>query len=369
MTRLGMDADAVEVSAKKMQVISAQITSVRHQADFAVELARHGWFGEVVEMFVSDWNGTHLPKLLSAQQALDDYVQKLQRNIQDQRVTSNEFGARATADSVAIRPCSVTESTPLAKTLGQYGHQDADGAMLRLALDTYQSPPRGFQDFQPMTDADLKELGISPASMNTLSGLNAVLYHRLSTDDYVLAFQGTHFTALGWRDGVEDLGQVGLPTAQMADAGTLSLLLASKLGDRISFTGHSLGGSQAAFAARLTGAPAVTFNASGLGVSSEILTGVSPQFGPIRNYSTSGDVLSAAEGSVFVPDAEGEQIVLPSVEQLPQSTNFFNRAVGTFEYGFSEHMGESLTEAYEKAYGSELKSNEASSGGGGGGGW
>lgn len=89
MTRLGMDADAVEASAKKMQILASQITTIRHQADAAVALAKQGWFGEVVEMFVSDWNGTHLPRLLSAQQALEDYVQKLQRNVQDQRDTSD----------------------------------------------------------------------------------------------------------------------------------------------------------------------------------------------------------------------------------------------------------------------------------------
>jgi RHS repeat-associated protein len=90
------------------------------------------------------------------------------------------------------------------------------------------------------------------------SGLKAALY--TNGDFYVLATAGTEDIS----DGIADAKQaVGLST-QYFQSAKLARKLKAEYGDKLSFTGHSLGGGLAALNARVTGNSAHTFNPAGV---------------------------------------------------------------------------------------------------------
>lgn len=163
-------------------------------------------------------------------------------------------------------------------------------------------------------------------------GFQAVLYRddggTADTDDdrVVLAFAGTNPTSI--EDWVNNAGQLAGLSSQHAEAMALAVALHHTYGDRLVFTGHSLGGGLASAAAIATGCPAVTFNAAGLSpttvAQASLLRGRFPwegstayrelAAGQVRNYTTYGDVLTTSQESLgpLAPDALGAPIGLNS---------------------------------------------------------
>ena len=157
---------------------------------------------------------------------------------------------------------------------------------LRLAhacKDVYASfaDARGDTDRTGLTridDEGLVDLGLNPDDFNDRSGYQAALYvdrgplpetqcrefeGREPESRYVLANRGTDISSpADWSTNFRQ--GVGLNSRQHQVAVRLARQVYDRVGGRITFTGHSLGGGLASAQSLETGAPAVTFNAAGL---------------------------------------------------------------------------------------------------------
>jgi hypothetical protein len=78
-------------------------------------------------------------------------------------------------------------------------------------------------------------------------------------------------------------------------------------GDNLTMTGHSLGGGLAAAAALETNRPAVTFNAAGLNILTELFGGGLSYSNDARNYSVQGELLTLLQTHTLLPEAFGDQ--------------------------------------------------------------
>jgi hypothetical protein len=87
----------------------------------------------------------------------------------------------------------------------------------------------------------------------------------------------------------------------------------------VEFTGHSLGGGEAAAAALATGAHADTFNASGLNPASYVEYGLNPfNAKNIESWQVDGEILSSAQK--YTPlHAVGHEHVLPAMRESVDS--------------------------------------------------
>ena len=109
---------------------------------------------------------------------------------------------------------------------------------------------------------------------------------------YVLANRGTEITsAADWSTNGRQA--VGMDDPQYQQAVRLARAVYARVGGRITFTGHSLGGGLASAQALATGAPAVTFNAAGLD-DATVGRGSSRRVTPpdIAAYSVGGEALT-----------------------------------------------------------------------------
>ncbi len=194
-----------------------------------------------------------------------------------------------------------------------------DTDLAELSTDVYQSPgagPIGQDDWTRLSDADLQQAGIDPASLSDDSGFQAAVY----TDGdgrVAVAFAGTDPTSIGdWINNAQQA--VGLDSAQYNRAIDLGRQAVSAFGaDNVVFTGHSLGGGLASAASLATGNPAVTFNAAGVG--NETLDQLhltreqandQASGGLIRRYNVENDILTGAQEGSVLPDAMGYEITL-----------------------------------------------------------
>jgi len=94
------------------------------------------------------------------------------------------------------------------------------------------------------------------------TGFKSVLYKDWRTGEYIYATAGTDFTSVV--DWINNGKQLIGASEQYAQSVENAKILAAKLGNKLRFTGHSLGGGMAALNAMVTGLDATTFNAAGL---------------------------------------------------------------------------------------------------------
>ncbi|UNK42380.1 DUF2974 domain-containing protein [Luteimonas sp. S4-F44] len=137
------------------------------------------------------------------------------------------------------------------------------------------------------------------------TGFDAAIYQN-ADGQYVVAYRGTDNWGLGeGGDSRANGGQgLGMETAQYSKAMELANLAMDTFDDgNVAITGHSLGGGLASAAMLATGAPGVTFNASGLSNNTLASLGFNPNgarseladSGQIRRYVVDGDPLTAAQ--------------------------------------------------------------------------
>lgn len=94
-------------------------------------------------------------------------------------------------------------------------------------------------------------------------GFKSGLYERLGSKEYVYATAGTDFKE--WKDWENNISQtVGISAQYDLSVSNAIKLKNSKVGNNLSFTGHSLGGGMAEANAIATGLKAITFNAAAL---------------------------------------------------------------------------------------------------------
>ncbi|TGN20268.1 hypothetical protein [Leptospira idonii] len=120
----------------------------------------------------------------------------------------------------------------------------------------------------------LEELGLKPEDFHTESGMHAELFYDSNTKKYVLAFRGTEPTS--FMDILADVINLpGFTSSQHRDAMKLAekLMNTPEFENRISFTGHSLGGGLASAAAGSTGLTANTYNAANIGWQTRLAMG------------------------------------------------------------------------------------------------
>lgn len=158
---------------------------------------------------------------------------------------------------------------------------------------------------------------IDPASLHDrFTGLDAAIYvNKTDPSKVVVAFAGTDPGQMG--DLSADARQAyGLDSQQYNQADTLAHKVVDTFGPgQVVFTGHSLGGGIASYAALSTDSAAVTFNASGLSEGSLDKLGMPPgtrealvDNGQIRRYVVEGDQLTGGQQGNTTPDTQNSEM-------------------------------------------------------------
>ena len=176
-----------------------------------------------------------------------------------------------------------------------------------------------------MSDDEVRAAGINPTLLhNGKSGFDASFY-RNAEGAMVLAFTGTD-EGKDWKHNFRQ--GLGLRDDQYDDAVKLAVRTKFALGDKVVFTGHSLGGGLAATAALVTETPAVTFNSAGVHDQTLEREGLDAGEGLIRTYAVKNEILTHLQEDSLplrfaLPDAPGHRIDLPD----PDPLSFFERLV------------------------------------------
>ncbi len=151
-------------------------------------------------------------------------------------------------------------------------------------------------------EGNTEEFVVVQSYTESWDGFDAKLYYNTNEDNYTLAFRGTQVFSVG--DWLVDLTQV-LNDYVKADIGqyekavALAAELATQYGDKLQFTGHSLGGGLAQAAGLSTGLKTTCFEAAGLtsgtlndlGISSSdiaqnksLITHFNVQYDPLSDF-------------------------------------------------------------------------------------
>jgi Protein of unknown function (DUF2974) len=173
--------------------------------------------------------------------------------------------------------------------------QDAQYAMLANAA-------YGGGEFVPSNWTPIPvDTSVFQSVLGAATQMSATVF-RNTNGQIVVAFRGTA-TALNW---AEDLLLAGVPVndnpvmvAALLFAQSVKQQVQQQFGNSASnniiFTGHSLGGAMAQYAAIELGGQAVTFNPAPLALSL-LAGGISPNSGNITNFRGPSDPLTAATG-------------------------------------------------------------------------
>jgi hypothetical protein len=221
---------------------------------------------------------------------------------------------------------------------------DQDYAELAAAVydNNKQQVGRWMRVFDPVLAILPAGLGIT-ARPDETSGFKAALYS--DGERYVLAFTGSERET---RDWLTNLGQaVGLDTAQYGQAACFAKECKVGFGDKITMTGHSLGGGLAALASAVTGCEAVTFNPAGVHDKTFRRAGIDPdkfrdaaEQGLIRKYVVRGEILDRLQNVLPAPAAPGHRIELDA----PGKNMFAKHRIGVAIEGIETLLnGKSVT--------------------------
>lgn len=181
--------------------------------------------------------------------------------------------------------------------------------MANLSGRVYDDPWDTAVDFLApylFTDIDFEgnteEYVVVRSYTETWDGFDAKLYYNTDADSYVMAFRGTQaFSAADW---IADLAQVlndyiKVDISQYVQAVSIARELNLQYGDKLQFTGHSLGGGLAQVAGLATGLKTTCFEAAGittdtfedLGISqkmiaenSQFITHINVQYDPLSDF-------------------------------------------------------------------------------------
>lgn len=193
--------------------------------------------------------------------------------------------------------------------------QKGDYQLAQIAGDVYAEhstlPPGAFRRF---TADDLRRYGFDERVLrDPCSGFQANFYS--NGKQVALAFAGTN----DFNDWLTNIrASLGFRDAQYRESVALARQAKRRFGDKMLFTGHSLGGSLAATAAVATGSMAVTFNPAGVAKKTLSRYGASPvrarwraDNGSIRCYSGQYDPLYCVQRWLpSLPRVPGHRIML-----------------------------------------------------------
>lgn len=188
---------------------------------------------------------------------------------------------------------------------------------------------------------ELEAAGLDPKDFaSSDSGFKAALFRNSDSGEFALAFTGTEQRDLrDWKDWGTNFNQgLGNLDPQYRQAVDLSIKVTDAVGST-TMVGHSLGGGLAAMAAIASRSEATTFDAAGVHANNlhyaTTATEAEERYLPnglelvldrlsearvrgdsskhITNYSTSGEILTAAQTISPVPEAQGKMIKVPAV--------------------------------------------------------
>jgi hypothetical protein len=228
---------------------------------------------------------------------------------------------------------------PFSNQVAGRGPQMGDLDLARLANDVYDLGPSEVAGWRRLTPAELAASGFGPGELDDpRTGLRAAVYE--NNGRYVVAFAGTDPADLALGPDLDTNANqaLGLPGAQYAQVRAIADKANRAFGNSLAFTGHSLGGGLAAYAALRTRRPAVTFNAAGLHDNTlrSTLPG-DPEAarreatnGLVRGYHVRNEPVSFGQngdgfdGDDDIPSAVGHQIEL----SMPDDPLTWGREIG-----------------------------------------
>lgn len=180
-------------------------------------------------------------------------------------------------------------------------------------------PPNWMQLSAPSRRNQLPEALKDAKFEDPNTGFRAMLYQSRDEQEIVVVYRGVRRTNI-LQDSQTCLSQgLGFGAATYRQAIELAIDVVEAYGDKVIFTGHSMGGGLAASASIVAGRPAVTFNSAG--VHPATLEGfglvdnatIDERLKAIENYYVPGEWLSTLQRPCFVKSAAGVHIPLPDV--------------------------------------------------------
>ncbi len=179
-------------------------------------------------------------------------------------------------------------------------------------------PPDWMQLSAPSRRSQLPD-GLKDARFEDANtGFRAMLYQSKNTEEIVVVYRGVRRTNI-LQDSQTCLSQgLGFGAAIYQQAIQLGKAVVEAYGDKVFFTGHSMGGGLAAAASLVANRPAITFNSAGVhpatleGFGLDDAT-IDEKLKSIVNYYVPGEWLSTLQAPCFVKSAAGIHIPLPDV--------------------------------------------------------
>ncbi len=223
---------------------------------------------------------------------------------------------------------SVTEAgrTQLQKTVTSLNSIQNASNMASLSADVYLDFGASSQAYLPGNMIRLNpdnipaSLGITKDDLiDTDSGFHAAVYqvNQGGETKYVVAFRGTE--SFFGPDGITNVVSNFMVSKQFEMANRLLAKIIGEQGsDKVSVTGHSLGGSLANYAALNHNISSITFNAKGTTLPERIETG--DWFGEkaqhlITNYQVKGELLTNIQEEIhLLLEAPGNTIKIPAIK-------------------------------------------------------
>ena len=224
------------------------------------------------------------------------------------------------------------------KELAPYDHYDLEKSLEGLSDDQKQKlKSKQLEGYTKLGDAELRKLGISQSDLQKRKhGFKADLY-KDKNGNYVLAFRGTNSDPRDkgerdlpllpdWsKDWVDDnVAQgVGMGSEQYKDAIDLSRNVKNKVGkDRLTITGHSLGGGLATAGGAATGCETYAFNPAGVHPNTYKMYGVkNPDTSKVHTYYSNQDFLNMGNNNLaLMPNSAGERIQLYTSDKFDFAT-------------------------------------------------
>jgi pimeloyl-ACP methyl ester carboxylesterase/uncharacterized protein YukE len=270
------------------------------------------WVGPFAVRFRKTWDSEHSVKLTRAAAALASQARQLRQEADQQEQASR---AHTTGGGAGVT------SAPLGH--GRLSDRDLVAFARSASSDRPGITSHGYT---ALTDAELRDLGIDPATLHDAStGFDAKVY-RDGAGRLIVAFGGTEPDQGGdWKSDVVGANHYAL-SRQGEQGVDLAVALRDHVGsENLVLTGHSLGGRNAALASVATGARAVTFNAAGVSAGDHLYASTAgggevslleyavgtagvPLAAPhVTNYATTTDPLTWFQVGTPAPDALGEQ--------------------------------------------------------------
>lgn len=312
MSFSGMDVDEVENLAAQLELEAKAVAMVVSVVDRCVGGLLGVWEGDDVHLFNGQWTQSHRPKAGLAADELAGLVAQLRQQAHAQRGASDGEGISGHG---AQLPGSHTPGNVSANDLLTFAidaEKESDAFLANgLAGDDHLALPPGWS---PATSAELLELGIDPSTLHdAATGFDSTIYSN-GHGGYIVSYAGStpdplNPASVDWFGGGGDYAaafDVELTVAesrQAEQAADLAYLITIQAGkDNVVFTGHSLGGREAALASVATGARAVTFNPTG--TTTEDLVYANATRGRDQGLAEIiGDVFSGGTASHVIADS------------------------------------------------------------------